>query len=260
MIYTEKYRRILHRLGYYDYQHGLIYRHLNQDGGWDRHLELCRNYILKAVDHFKPESVTILGSGWLLDLPLAELVEKTQKVILVDIIHPPAVASQVAGFQKVAIIEDDVTGGLINEVWTKTGKYGFFRKMKSLSEISIPEYIPEFDPGLVISLNLLTQMETLLLDHIKKKSKVKEDELDVFRKEIQEKHLCFLSKFKSVMITDVEEIFTGKNGSVKVIPTLRADIPEGALMEEWTWNFDLKGSDYYNNTSVMKVMAITFGS
>ena len=65
MTHSISYRRILNRMGYYDYQNGLIYNHLNQEGGWDSHLDHCRNFINRALDYYKPEKVTVLGSGWL---------------------------------------------------------------------------------------------------------------------------------------------------------------------------------------------------
>ena len=70
-------------MGYYNYQNGLIYRHLNQEGGWDSHLERCRSFILEGVGFYKPGKVTVLGSGWLLELPFAEMVERTGKICLV---------------------------------------------------------------------------------------------------------------------------------------------------------------------------------
>ena len=125
MTHSLSYRRMLTRMGYYNYQNGLIYRHINQEGGWENHLEHCRSIIIKALDLFKPEKVTVLGSGWLLDLPLAELVERTQKICLVDIVHPPDVISQVERFKNVELIEQDVTGGLIEEVWQKEENTSF---------------------------------------------------------------------------------------------------------------------------------------
>ena len=110
---------MLTRMGYYNYQNGLIYHHINQEGGWGNHEEQCRRLIIKALDFYKPEKVTVLGSGWLLDLPLAELIERTQKVCLVDIVHPPDVIRQAGYFKNVELIEQDVTGGLIEEVWQK---------------------------------------------------------------------------------------------------------------------------------------------
>ncbi len=243
-------------MGYYNYQSGLIYRHLNQEGEWDEHLTRCREFILKALDFYKPEKVSVLGSGWLLELPLPEMLEKTKKVCLIDIVHPPEVISQAGILENVELIELDVTGGLIEEVWNKSGKYSFFNKLQSLSNINIPEYIPESDPGMVVSLNILTQLETLLVDFLRKRSKISEEEFDRFRTEIQKKHIDFLKKYESVLITDIAEVITDKSGNIKSVPTLVTDLPAGRLKEEWTWNFDLKGGDFYNSRSVMKVAAV----
>jgi hypothetical protein len=247
---------MLNKMGYYNYQSGLIYRHLNQEGEWDEHLKRCRGFILKALDFYKPEKVTVIGSGWLLEVPLKEILEKTKKVCLVDIVHPPEVISQTGYLENVELIELDVTGGLIEEVWKKSGKYSFFNKLQSLSNINIPEYIPETDPGMVVSLNILTQLETLLVDFLRKRSKIREEEFANFRTEIQKKHIDFLKKYESVLISDFAEVITGKSGNIKTVPTLVTDIPPGRLKEEWTWNFDLKGGDFYNTRSVMKVTAV----
>jgi len=255
--HTDSYRRILTRMGYYDYQSGLIYRHLNQESGWDDHLEHCRRYILKAIAHYKPGKVTVLGSGWLLELPVAEIIEKTGKLCLIDIIHPPEVVRQAGKIGNVELIESDVTGGLIEEVDKKINRYPIFKRTGSLEGIIIPEYKPEKDPGMIISLNLITQLETQLVRYLKKKAGISEDEIFCFRKAIQERHIDFLSRYTSVLITDYEEVITGKNGEVNRVPTLIADTPSFIDKEEWTWNFDSKGADYYNSTSIMKVLAIT---
>jgi hypothetical protein len=244
-------------MGYYDYQSGLIYRHLNQESGWDSHLEHCRSYILKAIDRYKPGKVTVLGSGWLLELPVAEIIEKAGKLCLIDIIHPPEVVRQAGRINNVELIESDVTGGLIEEVANKINRYPIFKRTRSLEEIIIPEYKPDIDPGMIISLNLVTQLDTLLVRYLKKKARISEDEMLGFRKSIQERHIDFISKYTSVLITDSEEVITMKNGEVKKVQTLLADIPSFKDKDEWTWNFDSKGADYYNSTSTMKVIAVT---
>ena len=247
---------MLNKMGYYDYQNGLIYRHLNQAGGWDEHLKRCRSFILSALDFYNPDKVSILGSGWLLELPLTEMLEKTNKVCLIDIVHPPEVINQAGKLENVELIELDVTGGLIEEVWKKSGKYSFFNRLQSLASINIPEYIPETDPGMVISLNILTQLESLLVDFLRKKSKIREDDFICLRTLIQKKHIDFLKKYNSVLITDTEEIFTDNSGKVTVNLTVLADLPLGQFEEEWDWNFDLVRSDYYKKRSVLKVVAL----
>jgi hypothetical protein len=245
-------------MGYYDYQSGLIYRHLNQESGWDSHLEKCRKYILKTIESSRPRKVTVLGSGWLLELPIAEIVEKAGKVSLIDIIHPPDVVKQAGEIANVELTESDVTGGLIEHLWNKISSYPFYRKASTLEGIIIPEYKPSEDPGLIISLNLITQLEVLPVRYLRKKARISEDEMFTFRKAIQERHMDFLSKYNSVLITDYEEVITGRSGEITRMPTLLADLPPGVEREEWTWNFDLKGVDYYNSRSVMHVVAVTF--
>jgi hypothetical protein len=257
MTHSAEYRRILHKMGYYNYQSGLIYRHLNQEGGWDEHLERCRSFILKALDHYSPDKISVMGSGWLMELPLAEIIERDIRVLLVDIVHPPEVISQAGNLKNVELVESDISGGLISEVWHNSLKYSFLKKMKSLDDIVISEYKPEYDPGMIISLNILTQLESLLVDFLKKRSNVKEEEYLMFRKEIQKKHIQFLLKHKSVLISDIAEISTDLSGNVNSVQTMVADAPVGISREEWTWDFDIKSTDYYNSTSVMKVLAIT---
>jgi hypothetical protein len=257
MTHSISYRRILTRMGYYDYQNGLIYRHLNEENGWNSHLEHCREFIIRAIDFYKPEKITVFGSGWLLELPLAELTEKTGKIYLVDIIHPPDVINQTADLQNVELMELDVTGGLIEEVWNKTRKYSVFSKKHLTGKISIPEFKPDFEPGMVISLNILTQLESLLLNFLKRRSNISEDESILFRTEIQKNHIDFLRKHRSVLISDVAEVTIDKSGNITTIPTLITCLPSSRFYEEWTWDFDRTGSDFYNTRSTYKVIAIT---
>jgi hypothetical protein len=192
----------------------------------------------------------------LLELPFAELIEQTEKVCLIDIIHPPDVISQAGDYKNVDLIEQDITGGLITEVWLKAGKYSLFKKLKSIADIVIPEFKPDGDPGMVISLNILTQLESLLIDFLKKRSKIKEEEFELFKTEIQRKHIDFLRKHSSVLITDYAEVITNRSGSVMTVPTLVTDLPPSQLREEWTWNFDQTGGDMYNSKSQFKVVAL----
>jgi hypothetical protein len=256
MTHDPSYRRILNRMGYYNYQRGMIVHHEGQKGGWENHHEHSRKFILKALVKYKPEKVTVLGSGWLLDLPFTEMMEMVPKICLVDIIHPPDVISQVRSCENVELLEQDVTGGLIAEVWEKTRKYSFLNRLKSLEKIVIPEYCSENDPGMIISLNILTQLESLPIDFIKRNSRIDEEAYRQFRSEIQKKHVEYLMKHKSILISDYAEVITDKTGVSKTIPTLYTDLPSGSVREEWTWNFDKTGGDLYNSRSQFKVVAM----
>ena len=247
---------MLHRMGYYDYQQGLIYRHLNQEGGWAGHLENCRKFILDAADIIKPSVITVLGSGWLLDVPVKELAERTATINLVDIVHPPEVKDQVAGLNNVILREDDLTGGLISEVWKKAGHRTFLNKLTTIGSIEIGEYTPQYDPGMVVSLNIITQLETMPLRLLRKKSSADEAAINRFREQIQQSHLSFLRKHRSVLITDIAEVETESSGKVNEIRSLLTELPESEHTMNWTWNFETSAPDYYTKKSVFRVTAL----
>jgi hypothetical protein len=258
MTLNASYRRILQKMGYYEYQRGLIYHHLNQEGGWNSHLEKCRHFILKSFNHIKPHVVTVLGSGWLLDFPLREISENASAVYLVDIVHPPELRKQVSGMGNVLLREEDITGGLISEIWEKAGSRYFFNKIRSLGEIKIPDYQPDYEPGMVVSLNILTQLESLPIRLLEKKAKVDEESLLTFRKSIQMNHIRFLLKYQSVLITDTSELITEASGKVSEKRSALIGLPEGTDMESWTWNFESKKSDFYRKKSVFNVTALFY--
>jgi len=243
-------------MGYYNYQRGLIVHLLNEEGSWKTHLTNCRNFILKSLEFYKPSVVTIFGSGWLLDLPLMEINEIADEINLVDIIHPPEVRSQVANLKKVMLREEDVTGGFIEEVWTRASHKTFLNKLHSFEKIKINKYQPGFEPGLVISLNILTQLEVLPIEFLRKRSKVKEEAFLQLRKEIQQNHITFLKSHKSVLLTDHTEVIKESSGNTTEIKSVLVDLPEGKLKDEWTWYFELKNSDYYRKKSVFRVSAL----
>ncbi len=244
-------------MGYYDYQQGLIVNYMNQGEGWLSHQKKCRDFILNAIDFFLPEKITVLGSGWLLELPLLEMSEKADEIILVDIIHPPEVITQTAGIKHLKLIEDDITGGLVEKVWKWAGK-GTILNRKSFPEmINIPYYHLE-DPGMVISLNVLTQLETLPLRILEKKAVKDKEKIFSFRKRIQDKHICFLKQHKSVLISDTKEIFMDSAGETTEERTMLTRLPQCLREETWTWDLDLKGSNFNRKKSVMDVIAAIF--
>jgi hypothetical protein len=99
-------------------------------------------------------------------------------------------------------------------------------------------------------------MESLLIDFLKKRSRIPEDELNIFKKKIQKNHIDFLIRHNSVLISDTAEIITNKSGSVTAIPTLITELPQFKYREEWIWNFDPHGDDYYNKRSKFKVIGL----
>jgi hypothetical protein len=110
----------------------------------------------------------------------------------------------------------------------------------------------------VISLNILTQLEALPERLLKKKSNATADGFIRFKREIQEKHIGFLRKHISVLISDEAEIIIKSDGTQTENITLLAELPEGRISERWTWDFDLIHADFNKRRSKFKVVAKLF--
>ncbi len=251
MIEDIKYRRILKKMGYRADQKGIINRYLREAGGWDSHLMHCRDYILDRLRLYSPETVTILGSGWLLDVPLEDMAEHCQSINLVDINHPPQVKHRVAEMDKVKLIQDDITGGIIKRIWEKRND-----GPEAVLETEVAVYSPDYDPGLVISLNVLTQTDSLIVDYLHSEYGMSYVQLRDFRGKIQGAHLSFLDSVPSLLISEYEELIFDKAALVQTNKLLFTDLPEKGEKSEWDWDFDNSGEYYRRKRICFKVIAI----
>jgi len=258
MTYDARYRRILHLMDYYKYLNGLINRYSRQEGRWDAHLGSSRQFILKCIDYFRPETVTILGSGWLLDVPLSELASQVRQIFLVDIVHPPDVYAQTREMKNVELIEDDITGGISELLWEKYGRFRPFSPKPDIYSMEVPEYRFRFNPGLVISLNLMSQLAVLPVKLLERKGFKDEEKIAWLKMQIQERHLHLLQKHNAALITDILEVTTTSSGVIKDTKTILIDLPETSIREEWSWDFDLGNIDFNTRKSILKVIAMIF--
>jgi hypothetical protein len=240
-------RKIPGRRGYIADQRGIINRYLREEGGWDNHLNRCRKYILESIRRNNPSVVTILGSGWLLDVPIDEIAGKGITTNLVDINHPAQVLKKVSKYSNVNIINDDITGGLIYTISEK-GK-------RMILPEDVPEYVPSYDVGMAISLNLLTQLDMLIFEYLVKLNRGEKELYSNIRKAIQQNHISFLRKQKSVIISDVYELISGEDEQPVTNRLLFADFPEGEYNKSWYWEFDTHGFYYSGKKVIFKVKA-----
>lgn len=247
-------KKIIHRMGYYSNQEGIVMRYIREDENWNEHLAQTKGFIVHVVRKFRPALVTVLGSGWLLDIPLGEIINLGARVRLVDLIHPPGITGPLASEKAVEFVTDDITGGLLDIVWqmgqTRPGIDELF------NIIAAPEYDPACEPGLVLSVNILSQLASLPFEFLFKKRLLKQSSESDFFSIIQQKHIDFLKKHNSVLITDVAEHHTDRSGRQVTRQVVHCRLPEGREKREWTWDFDTGGSYRQGHSTTMQVVAI----
>ncbi len=135
-------------------------RHLRNRESWQPHLEKTKQFILSSADRCSSHSsVVVLGSGLLLDFPLAELAERFDEVVLADIVHLPEVRKIIRPFPNVRLAQCDVTGSAEQ----------LYRNVRE-SRRELPQGTPLFPEtdgaGLLISLNLVSQLAAVPSDYV----------------------------------------------------------------------------------------------
>jgi len=251
-------RKILRKFGFKHDQEGIINRYLREDGGWNEHLNKTKEFILQASENQPKGIAVILGSGWLLDVPIEELSESFEKVILIDVVHPRQIIHKVKKLPNVELFQTDITG-LVMPIYDSI-------KVKKEEKKSLSDIKPVYDDFLItlikgadftVSVNLLNQLDILICDYINKFSAYSENEINSFRKQIQANHLKLLPNDKSALITDYEELNFDENDRVIDSKKLvHIDLPNEKSAVKWKWKFDLKKTYHSNCKTVFKVMAV----
>ncbi len=247
------------KMGYATDQNGIMNRYLREKQGWDIHLSNTKQFIINSIENAKRGSVLVMGSGWWLDVPVDELTQHFDTVTLVDIVHPPQIVHKAKKYTNLQLIETDLNAGLLQQIY----------ELKHITESELMSVVPNasqmpFDThnfDFVVSVNLLNQLDTLIVEFIEKKGQWKTESILQFRKRIQDFHLSLLPAAKSCLITDCEE-YTAESvdlyqkGNFSTKPLIYTQLPSAS--SEWEWYFDTQKTYYTNKITILKVRAFRF--
>jgi hypothetical protein len=250
-------RKIFRRLGFETESQGFINRYINVEGAWDEHLENSRQFICSAIAGRKFNNLAVLGSGWMIDLPVEELSGAAGRVWLYDAVHPAQVIHKIGKMSNITAVRADVTGGALANALEAVRQY------KKSKQKTPPEIIcqAEFKPGVtqdfIISLNLLSQIGVMITGFLEEHIPYPADELREIRTRLQAAHLNLLMPGRSCLITDTEEwCYDLTNGSLETNPVVDCEMPAARRTETWEWQFDPLGEYKPEKRTVMKVMAL----
>ena len=243
------------RAGYVSDQNGIRNRFLRESGNWQSHLQSTRGFIIKEAQQAeKHQSVAVLGSGWLYDVPLDELSQMFDKVTLVDIVHPEPVKIRAARMSNVQLVTADLTGGAVQQAMRSSSFHSF---LEWLPSAALALDLSEFD--LVVSVNLLNQLDILLCDYLRKRFMVSDTELLNVRKMVQQQHIDWLPHGRTCLITDYCQVDIPLDGAPETETKLvHVDLPHTPPDAEWEWVFDTNQRYSEKNNTIFKVMAVCF--
>ena len=220
------------KVGYLRGQILIKVRYRQSRRAWQSHLNRTKQLIRDATEVCRQRrKAVILGSGLLLDIPLADLSRSFREVVLVDVVHPLKVTLLARWFGNVRLVRADVTG--TTERLTQ---------IANSPRTPLPRSTPDLlcddsDGDYVASVTLLSQLPHLPTVYLDKQHPRPEAEIDAFARQLIESHLGYLRRLPGVvsLITDIEKLQVDRDGRV----VERFDILYGVRVPqpdtEWIW-------------------------
>jgi hypothetical protein len=180
---------------------------------WAPHLEASRAALLESARRASSRRVAlVLGSGPLLDVPLAELSGSFEEVWLVDMVHPLRARLQARGYGNVRLIEHDVTEGL-------AGRYPAGMRPARFQDEARVDW--------VASVNLLSQLPGPAQSGTAMRADA-----------AMTAHLEYLARFRAsvCLLADLEQVMLDGDGAVAEAVDFRPLLSGWRLLSEWRWD------------------------
>lgn len=249
-------RDVFKKLGYIQDQRGILRRYRREKSAWHNHLEHTKAYIKKQCfgKHFR--SMAVLGSGYLLDLPIDELLNCCDHIYLYDVNHPSKIRSKFKDNSKINFVRKDITGltDFVHSVLNSDNVTDIFER-------PIPEWNIDNHDG-IISLNILNQLDIILLDYIRERIHCTKELEDKLREKIQSDHIASFGDIYSILVADTQEVRTDTATNQSTIKSnLYTELDKHGStfdQESWDWFFDNSGRYIENSTVKFRVNAVTY--
>lgn len=225
--------RYARRLGYLKEAIAIRARQRRLGPAWQSHLERSRETILEGMARCaRRRTALVLGSGPLLDIPLAELAAAFETVLLVDVVHLRGARSLAARHANVALVSRDVTGFVED-----------FEKRVAAGWTGHPVPAPTAfhdDPAVdfVVSANLMAQLPIFPAAALRRRNALADNDFERFCRAVMQAHLDYLRAFDRpvCLITEIRREALDRSGKLvqgqDALFGLRP--PEGG--REWNWD------------------------
>ncbi len=223
---------------------------------WRPHLENTKAFILESAAAAKGDrTAVVLGSGMLLDVPLAELSQRFEQVILVDILHLPWVKFRARRYPNVGFQELDVTGVcemLFEQVTQPQSGQGAFADLPAICPEPLPRRLGLSSIDFLASVNLLSQLPIRPRAYLEKSgSSRSEQDLEAFSNKLIAGHLSLLkqSAEEICLVADLERMICDSDGTI--VDRETALSAQGVSAQElgkpgmeWNWDISPRPESY----------------
>jgi hypothetical protein len=229
-------------------------RFLGEEGSWESHLQKTRQTILDEFNRINPKTVAVLGSGWLLDVPVKEILEGGATVKLIDIAHPQRIKHKFGSNPNIQLVDYDLTG-CIDTFLDFAKSLDKINANRFIDSLRFPKHKISLDDDFCISVNTLSQLHVLFANYLTRQKGNSNVSADEIAKAVQQAHIDFLPKGRSLLITDFEEeLYDEEEKLVGVNPRVFINLNQYQKVKSWSWNFDTRKT--YNSNFNVKLNVI----
>jgi hypothetical protein len=211
---------------------------------WAEHEENSRNAILQAMAGLRQRrTAVVLGSGLLRDVPIKELAEAFDTVVLVDLVHLASVRLWLTfkGYRNVRLIERDLSGYDELAAGRVPEPLGFLRG------------VPYLD--FVVSANLLSQIGRGVVRRCEAEEPGRMPDDTVAR--LIGAHLGDLAALpcRTCLLTDISYAVIDRTGKVHDHADLLHGVSPPAPKAEWSWPVVPIGEESVDYQIIHRVIA-----
>ncbi|WFP50441.1 hypothetical protein PL263_00095 [Methylomonas sp. EFPC3] len=230
------------RLGYAGETAALETRHRRCRKAWQAHLASTRAALLSAAERAGPNRACALigGGGSVHDLPVAELLDRFDRLVLLDICFGPGARRLSRRWpQRVHCCPHDVTG-----IVDWLAKHRRLPPAELLSHLALPQL--DTPPDWVASVNCLTQLPVLPIAYLASRV-TDENLLEAFGRELVQTHLRWLQAWQVpiCLITEVEDRHFDRHdaltGRMDYRSLLHGFQTDAACIGQWPWQIHPPG-------------------
>lgn len=218
---------------------------------WKGHLENCHRAILSACESLaRTETLLIMGSGPLYEIPMEELKERFSRVILVDLVQPLEVRRRWGQRADVLLMEQDLLG-----------LCGALTRWKAGQALPIPNPpdLSFLSPDFILSANCLSQLPLVPRERLSRiaRGALGDDVLNEFCNGISRSHLEHVRSFgkPNLVISDYETRLLDRRGLVTQRSSPFFETEWMTKVRDWNWSIAPRGEIDISNSLEMSVGA-----
>ena len=257
------------RLGHLAEAIALSARTRRQRRHWQTHQQHTRQAILQVADQCERRQLAlILGAGECHDVPVAELAQRFDRVVLVDIVFLPGVRQRCKTFGNVECQAQDLTGladtlaqsAAIQSADDLAALQPALAAQAAVTALLQGLHCSRDDVSLVVSVNLLSQLPVKPIDYLQQQlPALPLSSLNAFAWQLLRAHLSLLQSFRCpvCLVTDDRQRTWNAAGELIEEVALLAPLQlEAGVFARWHWPLAPQGELPHGYRAEHEVVAV----